>query len=291
MILEKESEVRVLRNFYEDPFEHFSIAEISARTGISRNWAYKVIRKLEKSGIILESGKKHKLDFSKLFCKRLKLFFDADFLGSQERSLGERIFLIANKVRFETNPESIMLVGSAAMQKMKKTSDIDFLVVGGKKSKIPVFENVNIVLISEREFAERYMKGDDFIISALVFGKIVYDREYVTRFLENPLPIFSQEIIQEKIKYCETLEERIYALLKSDEDKAREELLYLALQAGRLALLRRRIVPRTKRDIAAQVEPFEKELSGIILRLLGGKKMSANDMLECAKKCMSVVKT
>ncbi len=291
MILEKESEIRILRNFYENPFEYFSIAEISKKTGISRNWAYKVIGKLEKSGILSESGKKYKLDFSNIFCKRLKLLFDADFLESQENGLKKRISSIANKIRFEAGPGSIVLVGSAAMQKMRKSSDLDFLVIGGKREKIPFVENANIVLVSEKDLAEKYMKGDDFIISALVFGKIIYDKEYATKFLESPLPIFSQEIIQEKIKYCETLEERIYSLLKIDENKAREELLYLALQAGRLALLRKRIVPKTKHDIAMQVKPYEKELSGIISRLLEGKKMGAKDVLECTKKCMSFAKS
>lgn len=290
MILEKESEIRILRNFYENPFEYFSIAEISEKTDISRNWVYKVIGKLEKSGILSESGKKYKLDFSNIFCKRLKLLFDADFLESQDNGIGKRILSIADKIRFEVNPESIMLVGSAAMQKMRKTSDFDFLVVGGKGKKIPVFENVNIVAVSEKEITDKYVKGDDFIISALVFGKIIYDREYAVKFLESPLPIFSQELIQEKIKYCETLEERIYSLLKIDEAKAMEELLYLALQAGRLILLRNRIVPKTKHDIAAQVKPYEKELSGIILRLLEGKKMGAKDVLEYTKKCMAVAK-
>ncbi len=291
MILEKESEIRILRNFYENPFEYFSIAEISEKTGISRNWTYKVIGKLKKSGILSESGKKYKLDYSNIFCKRLKLLFDADFLESQENVLRKKILSIAGKIRFEMNPESIVIVGSAAVQKMKKTSDLDFLVVGGKKENIPVFENANIVAVSGSELAEKYVKGDDFIISALVFGKIVYDREYAVKFLESPLPIFSQELIQEKIKYCEKLEERIYAMLKIDEKEAEKELIYLALQAGRLVLLRKRIVPKTKHDIALQVMHYEKELSGIILRLLEGKKMSAKDVLKYTKKCMAFAKS
>lgn len=291
MILEKESEIRILRNFYESPFEHFSIAEISKKTGISRNWVYRVVGKFEKSGILSESGKRYKLDYSNTFCKRLKLLFDADFLESLENGPRKGVFSIADKIRFEMAPESIMLVGSAALQKTKKTSDLDFLVVGGKKENIPVFENANIVAVSEIELAGKYLKGDDFIISALVFGKIIYDRECVAKFLESPLPIFSQELIQEKIKYCEKLEERIYSLLKIDETEAKHELLYLALQAGRLALLRKRIVPKTKQDIALQVRPYEPGLSTIILRLLEGKRMSAKELLEHTKKCMAFAKS
>ena len=42
-------------------------------------------------------------------------------------------------------------------------------------------------------------------------------------FFEHLLPIFSQECIQEKIKYCEELKERIYTLLRTDEKKAGED--------------------------------------------------------------------
>jgi hypothetical protein len=42
-------------------------------------------------------------------------------------------------------------------------------------------------------------------------------------FFENPLQIFSQESIQEKINYCEKLKERIYTLLRTDEKKASED--------------------------------------------------------------------
>ena len=42
MIIEKESEIKVLRNFYNSPFDYFSVAEISKRTNISRNWIFPI---------------------------------------------------------------------------------------------------------------------------------------------------------------------------------------------------------------------------------------------------------
>lgn len=44
----------------------------------------------------------------------------------------------------------------------------------------------------------------------------------------------------------------IYSLLRIDEKKAKEELLYLALQTARIILIKNKIVPRTKYDIAEQ---------------------------------------
>ena len=277
MIIEKESEIKVLRNFCREPFEYFSIAELSEKTKISRNWMYKIVDKFKRSCLLLEYGKKYKLDFSNMFCQRLKLLFDMEFLDSLK--MKTKILNITNKIVFELNPKSVMLVGSVSQQKMKEGSDIDFLVIG-ERTGVPYFDNVNIVVISEKEFKEKYLKADDFIISALVFGKIIYDAVFLIRFYENPLPVFSQELIQEKIKYCEQLEERIYKLLKTDAEKAKEELLYLALQSARIVLLKNKVIPKTKYDIASQVIVFNREIAGIINSLLGKKKMKKEKFLE-----------
>ena len=289
MIIEKESEIKVLRNFYNYLFDFFSIAEISKKTKISRNWIYKIIKKFENSKILLKSDKKYKLDFSNLFCKRLKLLFDSEYLNSLQHEIKNKTFNIANKIIFETRPESIVLVGSNALQKQRPESDIDFLVIGENK-KIPNFENCNIVILNKEEFKEKYLKGDDFIISALLFGKIISDKDFFIKFIENPPPFFSQEIAQEKIKYCEKLEERIYTLLKSDEKKAREELLYLSLQAARIILLKNKIVPKTKYDLSEQLMPFNKDITKIIKELLDKKELNKNKILDYTVACMDVIR-
>ncbi len=286
MIIEKESEIKILRNFYKSPFNYFSIAEISKKANISRNWIYRIINKFEKNKILEISGKGYKLDFSTLFCKRLKLLFDSEYLNSL--NIKEVVFNIANKIIFEMAPKSIVLVGSTALSKQRKESDIDLLVIGERKE-IPHFKNCNITLLNQKKLKEKYLKGDDFIISALLFGKIIFDENVFIKFFESPLPIFSQELVQEKIKYCERLEERIYTLLKTDEKKAKEELLYLALQTARIILLNNKIAPKTKYDIAEQVKPFNKKLADIIKEMLQKKKISKEKMLDYIKICMEVV--
>ncbi|MCD6466949.1 MAG: nucleotidyltransferase domain-containing protein [Methanomicrobia archaeon] len=285
MIIEEKSEIKVLKNFCNNPFEYFSILQMSKKVKISRNWMYKIMSKFEQFGILERSEKRYKLDFSHLFCKRLKLLFDAEYLSSLDENMKNSVFDIAHKIIFEINPQSVVLVGSVAFNEQKKESDIDFLVIAEKKE-IPHFENCNIVLLSEKEFKEKYLKGDDFIISALSFGKILYDTNIFIKFFENPLPIFSQEIIQEKIKYCEKLEERIYTLLKTDQEKAQEELLYLALQTARIILLKNRVVPKTKYEIGEQVTPFDKKLAETIENLLKKKELTEEKMLEYVGLCI-----
>jgi predicted nucleotidyltransferase len=285
MIIEEKSEIKVLKNFCNNPFEYFSIPEMSKKVKISRNWMYKIMSKFEQFRILERSEKRYKLDFSHLFCKRLKLLFDAEYLSSLDENMKNSVFDIVHKIIFEINPQSVVLVGSVAFNEQKKESDIDFLVIAEKKE-MPYFENCNIVLLSEKEFKEKYLKGDDFIISALSFGKIFYDTNIFIKFFENPLPIFSQELIQEKIKYCEKLEERIYTLLKIDQEKAQEELLYLALQTARIILLKNRIVPKTKYEVGEQVTPFDKKLAETIENLLKKKELTEEKMLEYVGLCM-----
>jgi len=289
MIIEKESEVRVLRRLCESPFEYFSVAAVSEKAGISRNWAYRIIGKFEKSGILERSGSKVKLDFSNLFCRRLKLLFDSEYLLSLDSDTKSRISGISDRIVFEMKPESIVLVGSAASGKQRKESDLDFLVIGDIK-RIPHFENCNMVPLSVQEAKEKYMKGDDFMISALLFGKVVHDSGVFMRLFESPLPAFSAESVQEKIRYCEALVERIYSLLKSDERQAEKELLYLALQTARIVLLKRRAAPKTKYDISGQVKPFNKELAGIIEELLKGRRLAKEKIIAYTKACMGVVR-
>jgi hypothetical protein len=39
--------------------------------------------------------------------------------------------------------------------------------------------------MSRVEFEKRHLKGDYFIVSALAYGKIIYDMEFFVQFCEN----------------------------------------------------------------------------------------------------------
>ncbi|MCD6093093.1 MAG: hypothetical protein J7J38_03700 [Candidatus Aenigmarchaeota archaeon] len=122
------------------------------------------------------------------------------------------------------------------------------------------------------------MNDANSILSSLFC--LIYDTNMFIKFHENPLPIFSQEIIQEKIKYCEKLQERIYILLRTDEKEAKKELIYLALQTARIILLKNKIAPKTKHDIAEQVNQFNKKIARIIKELLRENKLSKEKILD-----------
>ncbi len=296
MIIETEADLKVLRAFCDHAFRHFSVTGLSEKTGISKNWVYRITNKLERYKLLEKSGKSYKLDFSSQLCKRLKLLFDAEYVELLDRPTKEAVTNAAGRMDYELQPLSIVLVGSVATAGQTPKSDLDFLVIvhdGDKKRPIPKLENCNVAVFSENEIKDKYLKGDDFVISALSFGKVLLDNKGAfMNFFENPLPVFSSELIQEKIRYCETLEERVYSLLKmGDEDRAREELLYLVLQAARIVLLRNRTIPGTKSDIAGQVGPFNKELARALKILLSGpRKLKKAEILEYAELGMKAIR-
>ncbi len=281
-MITQNAETLILRTFCLEPFRSFSVAELSSKTGVSRNWIYKLLDEFKAFNLLLEERKTYRLDFSNLLCRRIKTFFDAKFIYNSP--FRDRVLRISEKIIYEMNPDSIVLVGSVAAGKERETSDIDFLVISGKK-RVPLIENTNIIAMTRSEFEKKYIKGDDFIISALAYGKIIYDKEFFIKFFEKPLPAFTEEIIQEKIRYCERLQDRIYALLKSDEERAREEALHFALQCARIILLRRKIIPGTKYDIAEQVKNYDGELARIIEELIKTRKIGREKILEFLRKC------
>jgi len=287
MIIKTEAELNVARTFCNEPFRYLSISELVKKAGISRTWTYKVLDKFKRFNMLIEDRKSYKFDFSNIICKRLKLFFDSEFIMSSK--LGDKIVNVAERIIYECKPISVVLIGSVAVGKEKETSDMDFLVISSKRDVPLLKENVNVILMNKSEFEKKYLKGDDFIISSLSFGKIIYDEEYFIRFYEKPLPIFSNEVIQEKIDYCRNLRNRIVHLARSDMDLAKEELLNLALQCARIILLRNRIIPPTKHEIANVVGKYNKNIAKVLDELMKEKRISKEKMIEYLRICEEII--
>jgi len=287
VIVKTEAELNVARMFCNEPFRYFSISEIAEKAGISRTWAYRILDKFRKFNMLTEDRKSYRFDFSNIICKRLKLFFDSEFVTSSK--LKEKILSVADRIIYECKPVSVVLVGSVAVGKERKTSDIDFLVISGTKQVPLLKENVNAILMNKNEFEKKYLKGDDFIISSLSFGRIIYDKEYFIRFYEKPLPAFSNEVIQERIDYCRKLRNRIVHLTRSDMDSAREELLNLALQCARIILLKNRVVPPTKHEIASAVRKLDKDIAKLLDDLMKNERIDKKRIIECLRICEKVI--
>src|SRR6266511_4084935 len=85
----------------------------------------------------------------------------------------------------------IVLFGSYARNADTWRSDVDILVLHIKpqKTKLRVPSSVHLHWETFERFKQRLAEGDDFVISALRYGKLLYDRsdfwETQRRFAEN----------------------------------------------------------------------------------------------------------
>ncbi len=286
MITGSKAEIAVLRIFCTEPFRYFSVQELAKRVGISRSWIYKILEELERNEMLLKERKAYRLDYSNILCRRLKLMFDSEFVLSLD--IGKRVLRTVERVVYECSPDSVVLVGSVAAGKHVSESDVDFLVIASKKE-IPLLGNVNVVVMDRTEFEREFMRGDDFIVSALSRGRIVYDKEYFVNFYSKPLPVFSIEVIQEKIEMCEKLRDRTYNLLRVDMERAREEALNLALQCARVILLKKGKIPGVKMEVADQVKNENRKLAKIIENLMNGERVGKRDIVDYIRFCSELI--
>jgi len=250
MILENKSTIILLRHLCLNPFDSFSILELSKKLNISRNWLYKNIYYLNQYNILEEKNKRFKLNFRTLFIKKLKIAFDNEFIAELEKTHYNQILEIFNGLSYKMDYKSIILIGSFAVKEFTEKSDIDFLVVAKNKEEPPLFSNCNIIQLTINEFNEKYSKGDDFIIDTLIHGKIMDDKNFFVNYFQKDLPLFSQEIIEERKEVIIKLKNRVYELLKQQELKmASEELKKLFIQKERLETIQKNKIPLTKQQM------------------------------------------
>jgi predicted nucleotidyltransferase len=278
MITGSKAEIAVLRVFCAEPFRYFSVQELAKRV--------KILEELGRNEMLLKERKVYRLNYSNILCKRLKLLFDSEFVLSLD--IGKRILRMVERIVYECSPDSVVLVGSAAVGKHVGESDVDFLVIASKKE-VPLLDNVNVVVMNRRELERKFMKGDDFIVSALSRGRVVYDKEDFINFYTKPLPVFSSEVIREKIETCEKLRDRAYNLLRVNAEKGSEEVLNLAIQCARVIPLKKGVIPGVKREIVKQIKSENKRLSEIIENLMNGEKVEKGEVVDYLRFCSELI--
>lgn len=246
MVIETKAEISFLRFFCRKPFDSYTVREISRQINLSRYWVYKITDKFRASGLV--GGTKNiKLNFSNFLVKKIKLMFDSEFVLELKE---KKIIELFNTLSLKLSYLSIILVGSWAIKEAGTNSDIDFLLLTERKQELPFFENCNIIQLTREDFTERYRKGDDFVLDALLYGKILDDKNFFINFFEKPLPVYSQEIIEEKREALKKLKDRVYELMKlGDLKTAKEEVGKFLVQKERLGSLEKREIPKTKKEI------------------------------------------
>lgn len=166
-----------------------------------------------------------------------------------------------------------VLIGSYAHGTAMARSDIDILVLVPNKPRrltADIPPRVHLQLIELKRFRERAEHGDDYAISALRFGRALYDPGHVLTRLRDEFAAGPWPDWREKIKYGRRrLDFGDRLLVSGDYDAGAEEYLLAATQIGRALLLRRQIYPLSRPELARQLQVAgEQEVAGILEELL-----------------------
>ena len=270
MIIEQNSEFKAMRLLTRYWYRDFSAYEISEEAKISVPTAYKVIKKLKIKSIIIEEKRRVKLDFNNIFSYSFKIMYDSEKildLSKDEQSKVNHVFNVFKK-EYEGNLLAFIIFGSASTNEQTKDSDIDFLVITGKRKDIDYRKrgllsigNLNIIEKKQNEFENDYLLANDLVLNALMNGIILFDNGLIRFLLNKPLPKPSYEVIMQKKERLDVLKERLFTLLKDESYKELVEQLKLFLiEKARILLLEKDIIPSSKKNIIDNIKRENKQL-------------------------------
>ena len=128
-MLTEDNKIRILRLFFEGPNERLHLREVARRVGLSATGAMKILRALEKEGML----EKEHAAVTVVYRGN----YDNESFMALKRSLNlyslSSCGLVSSLVEFYRIPECIILFGSYAKGEDAKESDIDIAVLTGLK--------------------------------------------------------------------------------------------------------------------------------------------------------------
>ena len=169
----------------------------------------------------------------------------------------------------------VVLIGSFARGAQTWRSDVDLLVLlqEPKRPKLKAPNGIHLQFEDIEKFRRRLREGDDYVIAALRFGKLLYDSGNLWKELRQQMKSGSWPDWRDKIKRAEHRIRLADELLVIDDiDAATEEYLAIATQISRAILLRHGEYPLSRPELSKQLlARGETTLAADIERLIEGK--------------------
>ncbi|MBE1446139.1 nucleotidyltransferase domain-containing protein [Paenibacillus sp. OAS669] len=163
---------------------------------------------------------------------------------------------------------SILLVGSVARGLYSEKSDVDIIVILNKKVKTDklayksVFRDINIVYRLKKQFHEAYLEGKEFFIWAIKYGLLLFDKNYIVNYYQNPINKIKKDEMQNKFSYINIIVPRIYdALLGNDLALGRKYIKKLIIQTARIILISKELVPKSRPELDKQLDEIQEPFS------------------------------
>lgn len=272
------------------------ITELSKEFDKTWNTISDAANSLEEKGLIkrengsLKIVKENKANYYfKLFVDRLRI----NGLNENLKSIIAYTLSRAQEVTDKAKSEllSLLIFGSVASGESDEKSDIDLLVIlkdprkdlenpeeiklleGLKENIISKkhisFGNINIIVMSDKEFEQGYLNADDLLITILSNNLVVYDN-YLWTFMQRELFIPSDKTIFNRMEQLEKNKQKLLELVKLDNDeKLKEEFYNYLIKEARVELLRKKMpIPAiTKKDVIEKIKEFNKDLYNEIVNI------------------------
>lgn len=169
----------------------------------------------------------------------------------------------------------VVLIGSYAHGATTWRSDVDLLVLlkDIRRPKLKVPFGVHLHFEDIDKFRHRLAEGDDYVIGALKFGKVLHDRLNLWESLREQVNTARWPDWRHKISQAERRIRLGDKLLGTgDLDAATEEYLLSATQISRAMLLRHGIYPLSRMELPKQLLALgQSDLAADIQRLIEGE--------------------
>ncbi|MCX6742366.1 MAG: nucleotidyltransferase domain-containing protein [Candidatus Pacearchaeota archaeon] len=270
MIINKNSEFKIMQILTRFWFREFSAYELSRESKISVPMVYRAIEKFLSKKIISQNRKKIKINFNNFFAYNFKLLYDAERFSELSQEYQEKVNNIFNAVKSEYLSDLLgfIIFGSVASEETTETSDLDILVIVKEKKEINYrkkgllkIEKINIIEKNKNELENEYLLAHDLVLNALMNGIVIFDEGVIRFLLTKPLPQPSNEVIMQKKERLDILKDRLLILLK---DKNYKELveqfkLYI-IEKARILFLQKDIIPSSKKYIINNLKEVDKNL-------------------------------
>jgi predicted nucleotidyltransferase len=277
-ILQTKSAWTVINVFLAEPWKQIHLRALIRETGVGPNVAHKIIKNIEKSGVLKSKNVGNIILYSlnqesELTKKLLMLYHEKKL-----QELPEEFKIYIQRLRRKLEGRkilSVVLFGSVAKNRAGEMSDIDLLIIHGGKFNDErlrnVFENysryIQIIDFSSQEFEKNYRDGHELIVNMLNDGIIVYDNNFYYNYLFKPLPKPTKDYIERILKDSEKrLDEFMEFYRKVKKPEIAKTSLYLVLSRLTTAmLLLNHHIPQSKKGIKNFLEKVkERELAHLL---------------------------
>lgn len=293
MILQSSAVLQLMSALLDVGPEGATREHLVHKADIGTTTFYRAIKPLLQRGLVTEQGNRYVLPLTHPYNFRFKLWCDMEKLYDLDDQVRNEVLDIAQRAGQELGESlsALWLVGSAAHGTMNADSDLDFLAVVRKQTLYHPrgTRPINFVTMTEAEFRNKYAVRDDFVLTALRYGRLLRDSGFAQEFYEHAMPrTLPARQAQAKEGALERHRDNFLFFLRSKEsEEARKALRSHAVSLARMMAQCFGELPRGKEDlIELSGQLFGKRFVRCLQRAVE-QKGTAKSMMELSRQLLT----